>query len=67
MSSIYQKYSDEGAPAYAPEMLRGLLFHGYATGVFSSRKIEQATYEVLPFRFIAGDMHPHTGFCTRAL
>jgi hypothetical protein len=48
-------------------MLRGLLFHGYATGVFSSRKIEQATYEVLPFRFIAGDMHPHTGFCTRAL
>jgi transposase len=62
MSSIYQKYSDEGAPAYAP-----LLFHGYATGVFSSRKIEQATYEVLPFRFIAGDMHPHTGFCTRAL
>jgi hypothetical protein len=39
-------------------LLLGLLFYGYATGVFSSRKIEQATYEVLPFRFIAGDMHP---------
>jgi transposase len=58
LSSIYQKYSDEGAPPYAPEMLLGLLFYGYATGVFSSRKIERATYEVLPFRFIAGDMHP---------
>lgn len=58
LSRIYQKYSDEGAPAYAPEMLLGLLFYGYATGVFSSRKIERATYEVLPFRFIAGDMHP---------
>ncbi len=36
----------------------GLLFYGYATGVFSSRKIERATYEVIPFRFIADDMHP---------
>ena len=36
----------------------GLLFYGYATGVFSSRKIEQATTEVIPFRFIGGDMHP---------
>ena len=36
----------------------GLLFYGYATGVFSSRKIEKATYEVIPFRFISGDMHP---------
>lgn len=58
LSSIYQKYSDEGAPPYAPELLLGLLFYGYATGVFSSRKLEQATYEVLPVRFITGDMHP---------
>jgi hypothetical protein len=39
-------------------VLLGLLFYGYATGVFSARKIERATFEVLPFRFIAGDMHP---------
>jgi len=58
LSAIYNQYSDQGAPPYAPEVLLGLLFHGYATGVFSSRKIEQATYEVIPFRFIAGDMHP---------
>jgi transposase len=58
LSAIYQKYSEEGAPPYAPEVLLGLLFYGYATGVFSSRKIEKATYEVIPFRYIAGDMHP---------
>ena len=58
VSVIYGKYSEEGAPPYAPEVLLGLIFYGYATGVFSSRQIEQATYEVIPFRFIAGDMHP---------
>ena len=58
LSEIYQQYSDQGAPPYAPEMLLGLLLYGYATGVFSSRKIERATYEVIPFRFIAGQMQP---------
>jgi transposase len=55
---IYQQYSDEGAPPYAPEILLGLLFYGYASGVFSSRKIERATHESIPFRFIAGNMQP---------
>ena len=58
LSNIYEQYSDQGAPPYAPEIMLGLLFYGYATGVFSSRKIERATYEVVPFRFIAGNMHP---------
>jgi len=35
-----------------------LLFYGYATGVFSSRKIEKATYEHLAFRYVAGGLHP---------
>ena len=43
LTDIYRQYSDQGAPPYAPEVLLGLLFYGYATGVFSSRKIEQAT------------------------
>ncbi len=58
LSAIYNQYSDQGAPPYAPEVLLGLLIYGYATGVFSARKLEKATYEVIPFRFIAGDMHP---------
>jgi transposase len=58
LSAIYQQYSELGAPPYAPEVLLGLLLYGYITGVFSSRKIEQATYESIPFRYIAGGMHP---------
>lgn len=58
LTPIYNQYSDQGAPPYAPEILLGLLIYGYATGVFSSRKLEKATYEILPFRFIAGNMHP---------
>lgn len=58
LSRIYQPYAATGAPPYAPEVMLGLLFYGYASGVFSSRKIELGTYESIPFRFIAGDMHP---------
>jgi len=58
VSAIYAQYSDEGGEAYAPELLLGLLFYGYATGVFSSRQIEKATYESIPFRFLAGGWHP---------
>jgi transposase len=58
LSAIYARYALVGGEAFAPEILLGLLLYGYATGVFSSRKIERATYEVIPFRFIAGDMHP---------
>ena len=36
----------------------GLLFYGYATGIFCSRKLERATYESVPFRFLAGNLHP---------
>jgi transposase len=55
---MYAGYADRGGIAYAPEILLALLFYGYATGVFSSRRIEKATYEMLPFRFVAGSLHP---------
>ena len=58
LSAIYARYAPRGGDPYAPEILLGLLFYGYATGVFSSRKIERATYESIPFRFIAGGLHP---------
>ena len=58
LSCIYVHYGTRGGKAYAPEILLGLLFYGYATGVFSSRKIEKATYESIPFRYIAGNLHP---------
>jgi transposase len=58
LSRIYGQYAPVGGEAIAPEILLGLLFYGYATGVFSSRKIEKATYESIPFRFVAGGLHP---------
>ncbi|MGH8313189.1 MAG: transposase, partial [Gammaproteobacteria bacterium] len=32
--------------------------YGYATGVFSSRKLERATYDSVAFRFVAANEHP---------
>lgn len=58
LSAIYARYAPVGGEAIAPEVLLGLWFYGYATDVFSSRKIERATYESIPFRFIAGGLHP---------
>ncbi len=58
LSALYAHYGSRGGEPYAPEVLLGLLLYGYATGVFSSRKIERATYEAVPFRFIAGNLHP---------
>jgi transposase len=55
---FYAYYATIGGEPIDPKVLLGLLLYGYATGVFSSRKIENATYEVIPFRFIAGGLHP---------
>ena len=34
------------------------MFYGYATETFSARKIARATYESMPFHFLAGGLHP---------
>ena len=38
-------YRGSGEASYHPELLLGVIIHGYATGVFSSRKLERATYD----------------------
>ena len=58
LSKVYEQYAPTGGEAIAPEILLGLLFYGYATGVFSSRKIEKGTYESIPMRYVAGGLHP---------
>lgn len=55
---IENAYDGRGSDAYSPAMLLALLFYGYATGVFSSRKLELATYESVAFRYIAANQHP---------
>jgi transposase len=51
-------YRGSGSASYHPSMLLGLLVYGYATGVFSSRKLERATYDSVAFRFVAANDHP---------
>jgi transposase len=58
LSPIYKRYGVRDGEAIAPEALLALIFYGYSTGRFSSRKIERATYEDLGFRFVAGGLHP---------
>lgn len=58
LSEIERAYAGRGSDAYHPAMLMSLLIYGYATGVFSSRQIERATYDSLAFRYLACNRHP---------
>jgi transposase len=58
LSALEQAYAGRGSLPYHPAMLLALLIYGYATGCYSSRKIERATYDSLAFRFIAANTHP---------
>jgi transposase len=51
-------YRGSGSASYPPSPLLGILVYGYATGVFSSRKLERASYDSVAFRFIAANQHP---------
>jgi transposase len=56
--SSYEEKDGRGQSAYAPEMMLRVLLYGYATGVYSSRKIEARSYEDVGFRYLSGDQHP---------
>ena len=58
LSKIESVYAGRGSDAYHPATILSLLIYGYATGTFSSRKIESATYDSLAFRFLACNLHP---------
>ena len=58
LSHLVRAYAGSGSRPYHPAMLVALLFYGYATGVFSSRKLAQATYDSIAFRYICANTHP---------
>jgi len=58
LSAMEKAYRGSGSQSYHPSVLLGLLVYGYATGVFSSRKIERASYDSVAFRYIAANDHP---------
>src|SRR5215208_7341195 len=58
LRAMIGSYRSGGEAADHPHLLLGILVYGYATGVFSSRKLERATYDSVAFRFIAANQHP---------
>src|SRR5271167_3584143 len=58
LSAMTKSYRGTGSASYRPKLLLSLLVYGYATGVFSSRKLERATHDSVAFRFIAANDHP---------
>jgi transposase len=58
LSKLTRTYAGRGSAAYHPEVMLGLLVYGYATGHFSSRRIERATCDSVAFRYLAAGLHP---------
>ena len=58
LRAMVGSYRGSGEASYHPTVLLGILVYGYATGVFSSRKLERATYDSVAFRFVAANQHP---------
>ena len=58
LSNLTQQYAGRGSKAHHPATLLAILVYGYATGVFSSRRLERASYDCVAFRYIAAGTHP---------
>src|SRR5258708_24771730 len=55
LSAMSRSYRGPGSASYHPTLLLRLLVYGYATGGFSSRKLDRATDDTECFRFIAAN------------
>jgi len=58
LSRLTRQYAGRGSKAHHPATLLAIVVYGYCTGVFSSRKLEMATYDSVAFRYIAAGSHP---------
>ena len=58
LTELTRQYRGRGSRAHHPGTLLSILVYGYCTGVFSSRKLERATYDSVAFRYIAAGSHP---------
>jgi transposase len=64
MSRVRVNERGTGSAQYPPSMMLGLLIYSYATGTFSSRRIERQTYENVAVRLLCADTHPdHDSIC----
>jgi transposase len=64
LSTFSVNHRGSGSEQYPPRMLLALLIYCYANGIFSSRRIERATYRDVGVRYLTGDTHPdHDTIC----
>src|SRR5258708_11793183 len=65
LSTARVNHQGTGSEQYPPSMMLGLLLYCYATGTFSSRRIERLTHENVAVRLLCADTHPdHDSICT---
>lgn len=57
-TGAFREVKDEGRPAYHPKMMLKVLLWGYASGVRSSRKIEEKLRQDVVFMWLAGMERP---------
>lgn len=58
LNRFHVNYRGNGEAQYPPVMMLTLLIYCFANRIFSYRDIERATYDVLPVRYITGNLHP---------
>ena len=58
VSPLAAVYEGRGSKPYHPRMMLALLFYGYAIGTFSSRKLEQSTYDHMAYMYVCANEHP---------
>ncbi|MFH0762999.1 MAG: IS1182 family transposase [Candidatus Omnitrophota bacterium] len=59
LSALANKQSAVGAPCYDYRLLIKVLFYGYATGTFSSRKIMRSTQENIAYIYLTRQQAPN--------
>jgi transposase len=65
LSAARVNHTGSGDEQFPPAMMLGLLIYSYATGTFSSRRIEKNTFDSVPVRLLCADRHPdHDTICT---
>jgi transposase len=58
LSAFTGECAETGRPAYPPQLLLKVWLYAYASGVSSSRRVEQRIREDLGFRLLAGNLKP---------
>ncbi len=61
LTTLFQRYSDQGGDSYSPDMMLGLWFYAYSQGESSSRKLEEFCRYDTRYIYLSCNLNPdHT-------